>query len=210
MLIGLGLFVGGLVTGVTAMYWGCVGACLLAAVLLAVARRNISAAPKDTTPATDGVRVEAVPGETDPVRSAAPAVTPATAFRTLPAPVDADTPGSANGAPQATAPPATAMWTTVPPAGAGAATAPADLEDPPVEEMEVTDLLLTVDMTDEVLVVDEHPRYHLAGCVALVGRTVIPLPHDEARADGFTPCGICTPNRRLADRARARKSSANG
>jgi hypothetical protein len=75
--------------------------------------------------------------------------------------------------------------------------------DPGVEEVEVTDLLLVVDLTDEVLVVDEHPRYHLAGCAWLAGRETIPLPLDEARSDGFTPCAVCSPDRNLAQRARA-------
>jgi hypothetical protein len=82
---------------------------------------------------------------------------------------------------------------------------PAHLPDPPVEEVEVTDLLLVVDLTDEVLVLDEHPRYHLAGCVHLRGRTPIPLPLDEARRDGFTPCAVCAPDRHLAEQVRARK-----
>jgi hypothetical protein len=69
----------------------------------------------------------------------------------------------------------------------------------------VTDLLLVVDLTDEVLVIDEHPRYHLAGCRHLRGRTTIPLPLDEARTDGFTPCAACSPDRNLAERERARK-----
>jgi hypothetical protein len=69
----------------------------------------------------------------------------------------------------------------------------------------VTDLLLVVDLKDQVLVVDEHPRYHLEGCRFLVGRPAIPLPMDEARTDGFTPCALCAPDRTLADRERARK-----
>jgi hypothetical protein len=81
-----------------------------------------------------------------------------------------------------------------------------DAHEPPVEEVEVTDLLLVVDLTDEVLVVDEHPRYHLEGCRFLSGKETIPLPLDEARTDGFTPCGWCTPDRHLADRERSRKS----
>jgi hypothetical protein len=75
--------------------------------------------------------------------------------------------------------------------------------------VEVTDLLLVVDLKDEVLVVDEQPRYHVAGCPHLAGRTTIPLPLDEARTDGFTPCGICGPDATLADRVRARKHSAD-
>jgi hypothetical protein len=83
------------------------------------------------------------------------------------------------------------------------------MTDPPVEEVEVTDLLLVVDLKDEVLVIDERPRYHLAGCAHLIGRTTIPLPLDEARTDGFTPCAVCAPDRNLAQRARERKAAGN-
>ena len=79
------------------------------------------------------------------------------------------------------------------------------MAEPGVEEVEVTDLLLVVDLTDEVLVVDEHPRYHLDGCRFLAGRETFAMPLDEARTDGFTPCALCAPDRHLADRERARK-----
>jgi hypothetical protein len=85
-----------------------------------------------------------------------------------------------------------------------------ELGDPPAEDVEVTDLLLVVDLKDEVLVIDEHPRYHLAGCTHVRGRTTIALPHDEARADGFTPCGVCEPDHSLAEQVRARKAAENG
>jgi hypothetical protein len=102
-----------------------------------------------------------------------------------------------------------------PPAGPPAvppSAPPAELPDgePPLEDVEVTDLLLVVDLTDEVLVVDEHPRYHLPGCPYLAGREEIPLPLDEARTDGFTPCGVCSPDRTLAERVRARKHRQDG
>jgi hypothetical protein len=87
------------------------------------------------------------------------------------------------------------------PPAAGAA------DDPPVEEVEVTDLLLVVDLRDEDHVVDEHPRYHLAGCPWLAGRTAVPMPVDEARADGFTPCGACSPDRGLAQVERGRRAA---
>jgi hypothetical protein len=89
------------------------------------------------------------------------------------------------------------------------ATAPDPADDggePPVEEVEVTDLLLVVDLRDEVLVVDEHPRYHVAGCSWLAGRPAVPLPLDEARTDGFTPCGHCAPDRHLAQVERSRRA----
>ncbi|MCF6514438.1 hypothetical protein E9564_22090, partial [Blastococcus sp. MG754427] len=43
VLLGLGLFVGGLLTGSTALYWACVAACVVAAGVLVVARRQIAA-----------------------------------------------------------------------------------------------------------------------------------------------------------------------
>jgi hypothetical protein len=173
VLLGLGLFVGGVLTGVTALYWGCVAACVVAAVLLFVARRRLVAA--------------------DPGAAAASGEKPAggaPAGGTADTAAAGDSPADpASGAPDAPV------------------AAPADLPDPPVEDVEVTDLLLVVDLKDEVLVIDEHPRYHLAGCAHLSGRTTIPLPIDEARADGFTPCAVCEPDRNLAERARARKAA---
>jgi hypothetical protein len=172
VLLGLGLFVGGVLTGATALYWGCVGACVVAAVLLFVARRRLVAEGSG--------RTATAPGEDQVGEKPADGTA-------------ADTPAAAGTGP----------------AGAPAAPVPVpeDLPDPPVEDVEVTDLLLVVDLKDEVLVVDEHPRYHLAGCAHLSGRTTIPLPIDEARADGFTPCAVCEPDRNLAERARARKAA---
>jgi hypothetical protein len=148
LLVGLALFVAGILTGTTALYWACVAACLVAAILILRVWRQL------------------------------------------------DTP-----------PPATADEPSAPAAGVSGESfaTPAEPADPPVEEVEVTDLLLVVDLTDEVLVIDEHPRYHLAGCVHVAGRTTIPLPLDEARTDGFTPCAVCAPDSTLAERARRRK-----
>jgi hypothetical protein len=166
VLLGLGLFVGAVMTGVTALYWVCVAVCVLAAVLLAVARKRLPA----------GASGKPAPAGNEPAGRAPVAA--------------ADGPGSGD---------LTTAAAEEPPAH--------ELGDPPAEDVEVTDLLLVVDLADEVLVIDEHPRYHLAGCVHLTGRTSIPLPHDEARSDGFTPCGVCTPDRVLADRVRARKTA---
>ncbi|TFV50304.1 hypothetical protein [Blastococcus sp. TF02A-35] len=164
VLVGLGLFVAGLSTGITALYWGCVAACVAAAAVLVLARREIAArtAPR-TAPEPAQVPVAAGSGSLEP----------------------------AAGAPVA-----------------AAAEPPLDDEDPPVEEVEVTDLLMVVDLKDEVLVVDEHPRYHVAGCPWLGSRSTFPLPLDEARTDGFTPCGACRPDRTLAARARASRNGA--
>ena len=177
VLLGLVLFVAGILTGLTALYWGCVAACVAAAVLLIAARRQIGrrarAAAAPTT--TSAPAKAAAPGEPVPAADTA---------SDEPAPADeAEVQAPADKAPAE------------------------DLPDPGVEDVEVTDLLMVVDLKDEVLVVDEHPRYHVAGCRWLAGRETIPLPLDEARTDGFTPCAVCSPDRTLAERARARKHS---
>jgi hypothetical protein len=80
-------------------------------------------------------------------------------------------------------------------------------EDPdaePAEEMtDATDLLLVTELSDEVWVVDERPRYHLPVCVWLATRPTLPLPVSEARQLGFTPCARCSPDAMLAARHRA-------
>lgn len=98
------------------------------------------------------------------------------------------------------------------PAGAGTDTGggPADVGgtdgstgadgDSPEEQHEPTLAALAARLPDEVLVIDEHPRYHVQTCRALTGRPVIPLPVSEAVELGFTPCGWCAPNRTLGER----------
>ena len=186
VLLGLGLFVGGVLTGATALYWGCVAVCVVAAVLLLLARRRIFAETPARTPATSSG--EAVEQPAAAGRSPAAAEGGTTAGADGPADASAASHAPASHAPAGPAVPAT------------------DAPDPAVEDVEVTDLLMVVDLKDEVLVVDEHPRYHLEGCAYLTGRTTIPLPIDEARTDGFTPCALCEPDRNLAQRARARKA----
>lgn len=149
---GLGLFVGGVLTGMTALYWACVGVCVLAAVLLFLARRGM-AAPAEPVPAAPTPPARAA---TEPARR--PATTEAPTGR-----------HAGNGA--AAAPPAEPVLPATPAAPVSApppasSSQRADEGEPPVEEVEVTDLLLVVDLKDEVLVVDEHPRYHVPGCAA--------------------------------------------
>ena len=176
VLLGLGLFVAGILTGVTALYWACVAACVTAAVLLIGVRRALRATP-------------VAPSEPAAGDASVPAEQPLTATARR---ADMET----RSAPQVSA------------AGAAGEAPQTDAADPEVEDVEVTDLLLLVDLRDEVLVVDEHPRYHLADCSWLKGRETIPLPVDEARTDGFTPCAVCSPDRSLADRARTRRHTA--
>ncbi|SMO71088.1 hypothetical protein SAMN06273567_103222 [Geodermatophilus aquaeductus] len=230
VLAGLGLFVAGVLTAVTAWYWACVAACALAAVLLVVARLR--------APAGTRVPARRPEGEPQPARSAGrttAASTTAGAAEVAPptpaaggpatgeeptgrhgrheAPADAGEPAAAPERPErresqapAQPPVAAARPTTAASGNGSPAAAAADQADPPEEDVEVTDLLKVMDLTDEVLVVDEHPRYHLADCPWLAGRETIPLPVKEARTDGFTPCGRCGPDRFLADAERARRA----
>jgi hypothetical protein len=185
VLVGLGLFVAGLATGTTLLYWATVAVCALAAVLLVLSRRGMSAAPAEE-------------------REAAPRKT--TATRDLPAAKADEEQGEQPAAEESDAPaPEVAAAVEVEPSRAPVAT-PHEEGEPPVEVVEVADLLLVVDLEDDVFVLDEHPRYHLAECPRLVGHEAIPLPLDEARTDGFTPCGICSPDRTMAERERARRA----
>jgi hypothetical protein len=54
----------------------------------------------------------------------------------------------------------------------------------------------------DVYVVDGRPRYHLRGCVHLMGRESEPLPVSEAAELGFSPCGVCEPDSSLLAAAR--------
>lgn len=83
---------------------------------------------------------------------------------------------------------------------------PAD--EPPEEDVDMSDLLVIIDLTEEVFVVDLRPRYHLADCQHLRDREAVPIPINEARADGFTPCVLCGPDASLASAARQAGSSA--
>jgi hypothetical protein len=80
---------------------------------------------------------------------------------------------------------------------------PADLGEPGEEPTDAADLLVVSDLTVEVRVVDEHPRYHLTDCRWLGSRVTIPIAVAEARQLGFTPCARCEPDARLAAHHRA-------
>ena len=76
-------------------------------------------------------------------------------------------------------------------------------EEPGEEATDASDLLVVSELTAEVRVVDEHPRYHLGTCAWLSGKPTLPLPVNEARQLGFTPCAYCEPDAVLAARHRA-------
>ncbi len=70
----------------------------------------------------------------------------------------------------------------------------------PEERSDPAAAVVVAGLDDEVVVVDEQPRYHVTGCRALVAVAPIPLPAREAVELGFTPCGWCSPDRTLAGR----------
>ncbi|WP_117208289.1 hypothetical protein [Allorhizocola rhizosphaerae] len=81
-----------------------------------------------------------------------------------------------------------------------------DDEDPPDEpvaqRVTAADAARVARMSTEVLVIDGRPRYHVAGCVHLLGRPYEPLPVSEAVELGFSPCGLCEPDSALLADAR--------
>lgn len=95
------------------------------------------------------------------------------------------------------------------PEPAAAVADPADDEVPGEEETDAADLLIVCELDDQVIVVDEHPRYHLPECGWLVDRDTIPIAVSEARELGFTPCARCGPDAKLAGRARRQRRKAS-
>ncbi|MEV0272991.1 MAG: hypothetical protein HOV71_12680 [Hamadaea sp.] len=96
---------------------------------------------------------------------------------------------------------------TIPAQSAGTALGDVDDdEDPPDEpvaqRVPPADAARVARMSTEVLVIDGRPRYHVAGCVHLLGRPHEPLPVNEAVELGFSPCGLCEPDSALLADAR--------
>jgi len=83
-----------------------------------------------------------------------------------------------------------------------------DGSQPAEEDTDAADLLVVYELTDEVLVVDENPRYHLARCRLPDHERAERLPVREARELGFTPCGRCRPDSALARKHRASRVTA--
>jgi len=82
--------------------------------------------------------------------------------------------------------------------------------EPGEEDTDAADLLVVYELVDEVLVVDEHPRYHLARCRCPDHARAERLPVREARELGFTPCNRCRPDTTLARKHRAARATAAG
>jgi len=78
--------------------------------------------------------------------------------------------------------------------------------EPPEEPSDAAAAEIIARLENQVVVVDERPRYHLPTCPSVAAHPLIPLPVREAVEYGFTPCGWCAPNRALGDRHRTTTS----
>lgn len=81
-----------------------------------------------------------------------------------------------------------------------------DEEDTGEEDTGAAELQVVLELSDEVLVIDEHPRYHLGHCPLPDPARAERLPVREARELGFTPCSRCGPDAALVSRHRAQSA----
>ncbi|MGW4400323.1 hypothetical protein ACWEHA_33950 [Amycolatopsis nivea] len=192
VLAALGLLVTALITGTSLWAWVSIGLSVLAGLLLLVdwlrRRKRADAGPdedseepadsEDSDAEAAEEKDEAAPAEEDAEQTA---LIPATGELGDPAEV----PEPELGKPAAEAGPQSE--------------AKAVRDTPPgVEETAPEDLEVVKELEDEVVVVDEYPRYHLVDCGWLSGRDTIPIGVGEARQLGFTPCARCGPDAVLA------------
>lgn len=75
-------------------------------------------------------------------------------------------------------------------------------DEPPAQRVSPAEVARVAQLDADVLVIDGRPRYHLPGCVHLLGREHESLPVSEAVELGFTPCGLCEPDGTLLARVR--------
>ncbi|MEU4671923.1 hypothetical protein AB0F91_29100 [Amycolatopsis sp. NPDC023774] len=227
VLAALALLVTALITASSLWAWVSIGLSVLAGLILLVdwLRRRNRAEPGGAEPAVEdagagekAAEVEDFDAEQtallpsrgelgnpadvpEPVIEAAPEAESETAPAPQSAEAAADT--STETATSAKAETATANAATAETAAtataAAAEKAPPVRETPPAEEdTSAEDLAVVKELEDEVVVVDEHPRYHLVDCPWLSGRDTIPIGVGEARQLGFTPCARCGPDAVLA------------
>jgi hypothetical protein len=74
-------------------------------------------------------------------------------------------------------------------------------DEPPAQALTTVAAARMARLETEVAVIDGRPRYHLAGCLHLLGREVERLPVMEAVELGFTPCCQCEPATELLARS---------
>ncbi|MGZ4560001.1 MAG: hypothetical protein ACXVXJ_03380 [Mycobacteriaceae bacterium] len=190
------------VTENTAWAWGCIGACGLAAVVLVVdtIRRGrvpegAEASPADTKVPTGSEHTASVE-ETAAVSAVAPT-------ESVPLDVADDSVTAEDDATTSAPDPENTQVLLVAEESEPRASGLEDRE-PDEEDVDSADSLVVGGLSTEVLVVDEHPRFHLPTCTWLADRSTLGLPVAEAVELGFTGCARCAPSTTLAGQSRAR------
>ncbi|MBB1156411.1 hypothetical protein [Amycolatopsis dendrobii] len=190
VLAALGLLVTALVTGTSLWAWVSIGLSVLAGLLLLVDwLRRRKRADADTGSEEDSAESDADADAAEEKGEETPAEEDAEQTALIPATGElgdpADVPEPEIEKPAGEAGPKSE--------------AKAVRDTPPgVEETAPEDLEVVKELEDEVVVVDEYPRYHLVDCGWLSGRDTIPIGVGEARQLGFTPCARCGPDAVLA------------
>lgn len=204
----LGLLAAGLLSDGQALVWGSLVASLAAGGCLLVAVRSRRGKPAVTggLPAggTLAVPVDLGGPVATPPPASPPVAVPAWGVPASPVSRPAAPPPRVEEVPA----PTPRMVEDVPVASAPSvddepAAAPSVDDEPGVEDIPVPDALRVAQLADPVLVVDGHPRYHLADCPRLADRQPVSLPVWAARRAGFTPCAVCRPDAALLGRSRS-------
>ncbi|MGH3972183.1 MAG: hypothetical protein ACRDS9_02485 [Pseudonocardiaceae bacterium] len=200
LLVAVGLLVASLTTDQVALAWGSVAVSVAVAAMILVRWRRGRDAPEiETSVLLDDEPVEAVPGG----QPAEPAPdTTSVEQPPRPTPVTAA---------EHAEPVATSTVTAAPDQDVNSAEPgePDEPDEPGEEDTDAADLLVVYELADEVLVVDEHPRYHLTRCPWPDHAQAERLPVREARELGFTPCDRCRPDTALARRHRAASATTS-
>ncbi|MFJ8813178.1 hypothetical protein [Amycolatopsis thermoflava] len=193
VLAALGLLIAALITANSLWAWISIGLSVAAGLLLVVdfvrrrvARRRASAVEEQAEEPAAGA-------STDDDEPSTPEAT------TVEKPADEPAPET----PAAEVEDAPADQTALIPT-AGELVGTAEEGEPGEESTDPADAAIVDELDVEVVVVDEHPRYHLTDCGWLADRDTIPISVKEARDLGFTPCARCTPDAHLAEAHRAK------
>ncbi|MEV7099451.1 hypothetical protein AB0M80_42160 [Amycolatopsis sp. NPDC051045] len=188
VLAALGLLVTALITASSLWAWVSIGLSVLAGLILVADWLRRRRRPTDRVNPEASVAPVTSDAPVAPDGSAPEPEKPAEEEQTTLIPASGDL-----GDPADTPEPAPADA----PADASAEAETTDDADPGEEETPEADAAVLADLEDEVVVVDEHPRYHLRTCGWVGTRDTIPIGVGEARQLGFTPCDRCRPNATL-------------
>jgi len=214
IVVAIGLLALGLLRGSNPYLIGSIAASLLAAIVLIAGSRRASRAPAAENDAGDDTDREGAPGASRVAhrRARRESVTQVMAA-VREEPVD-DRPGLGERLASSMGEPSIPVQSAAADMDRGRVASQHALdeddeyddEDPPDEpvaqQVSASEAARVARMTMDVLVIDGRPRYHLAGCVHLLGRESEPLPVGEAIELGFTPCGLCEPDSALLAEAR--------